>query len=67
MGLATPTKTKKAVDTTSDDPFVDDRQLSNSPASTKEDAEAEEKEESSLEELRSRYVGDVDLPEGNVK
>lgn len=67
MSLATPTKAKKAINT-SDDPFVDDRQLSTSPTSTKEETETDvEEQETSLDQLRTRYVGDVDLPEGSLK
>lgn len=60
MELKTPVKAAKVASKkdVSEDPFVvDDRQLSVSPKSEKED-EAED-----FEELRKKYVGEVDLPE----
>ena len=68
MSLGSPTKIKKVTHTTSDDPFLDDSQLSKSLFSSKVETEvAAEEKESSLDELRTRYVGDVDLPEGGQK
>ncbi|KAK7049620.1 Ribonucleotide-diphosphate reductase (RNR), small subunit [Paramarasmius palmivorus] len=58
FNLESPTKksTKKAVT------LIDDKRRSNSPVSLL-DEEEQEQEEEDLEELRKRFVGDIELPE----
>lgn len=69
MELKTPSKNaKEAIE-----PFViDDKRLSQSPASTtaaEEEPQQEKKEEEQIDNLGGfvrKYVGDVDLPEGKL-